>query len=352
MIEPYNAVGLIPTVWGISKRDDIFRNIEHHRHIIKAACWLSDIDFPVKLIILPEGALQGFNDEVLDVDHAEFANTCAIDIPGPETRALGEIAREWGVHIMAQAKARHPDFQDRFFNMGFIIDDKGEVILVHHKTVPLLPVEHSMTPHDVFDWWVEKYGRNLQAFWPVVDTPLGRMGIMMANEGSYPENARGLAMNGCEVAYRASIPHPAASNDYFEIQNRARALDNNMYIVAPNMGTYYLSQESHTPIDTFGGASMIVNYRGQIVGKQSYSGVSTFISGPIDIAALRHHRCSSKWTNWMKDMKNEMYQIIYEQAIYPKNLYQDRAPMKHAEYAEKVTRKQVELMLEKDIWKK
>jgi hypothetical protein len=47
-----------------------------------------------------------------------------------------------------------------------------------------------------------------------------------------------------------------------------------------------------------------------------------------------------------------MYQIIYEQAIYPKNLYQDREPMKHAEYAEKVTQQQITLMLEKGIWKK
>lgn len=351
MIEPYNAVGLIPTVWGVSNRDEIFKNIEHHRHIIKAAFWLSDIDLPVKLIIIPEGALQGFNDEILDVDHSEYANTIAIDIPGPETDALGEIAREWDVHIMAQAKARHPEFQDRFFNVGFIIDDKGDVILTHHKLVPLLPVEHSMTPHDVFDWWIEEYGRNLQAFWPVVDTPLGRMGIMMANEGSYPENARGLAMNGCEVAYRASIPHPAASNDYFEIQNRARALDNNMYVVAPNMGTYYLDQKSEVPIDTFGGASMIVNYRGQIVGKHNYSGVSSFISGPIDIHALRHHRTNSQWTNWLKDLKTEMYQIIYDEPIFPKNLYLNREPMKHAEYREKVTDKQIQLLLDRGIWK-
>lgn len=352
MIEPYNAVGLVPTVWGIRERSEIFRNIEHHRHIIKAACWLSDIDYPVKLIVLPEGALQGFNDEVLDLEHAEFANTCAIDIPGPETEALGEIAREWGVYIMAQAKARHPDFPDRFFNMGFIINDAGEVIHVHHKTVPLLPVEHSMTPHDVFDWWIAKYGRNLAAFWPVVDTPLGRMGIMMANEGSYPENARGLALNGCELVYRASIPHPAASNDYFEIQNRARALDNNIYVLAPNMGTYYLTQDSGTPIDTFGGGSMIVNHRGQIVGKQTYGGVSTFVSGPIDIAALRHHRNSSRWTNWMKDLKTEMFRIIYEEQIYPPNLYLDRAPMKHAEYAERVTRRQIELMQRRDVFRK
>ena len=34
MIEPYNAVGLVPTVWGISTRRDIMRNIEHHQHMV------------------------------------------------------------------------------------------------------------------------------------------------------------------------------------------------------------------------------------------------------------------------------------------------------------------------------
>ena len=29
MIEPYNAVGLIPTFYGIRRRDDIKYNIEH-----------------------------------------------------------------------------------------------------------------------------------------------------------------------------------------------------------------------------------------------------------------------------------------------------------------------------------
>ena len=44
MIEPYNAVGLVPTVWGISKRADIMRNIEHQKHMVKAACWLAGLD--------------------------------------------------------------------------------------------------------------------------------------------------------------------------------------------------------------------------------------------------------------------------------------------------------------------
>jgi predicted amidohydrolase len=184
----------------------------------------------------------------------------------------------------------------------------------------------------------------------VVDTPLGRLGIMMANEGSYPENARALAMNGAEVLYRASIPHPAASNDYFGIQNRARALDNNLYILAPNMGTYYLTKDSEAPIDTFGGGSMIVDYRGQIVGSQRYSGVSTWLSGPINIEALRHHRANSPWTNWMKDLRTEMYQMVYEQPIYPKNLYLERPPYTHKEYKTEVTDRQIRTMQERGIW--
>src|SRR5216684_1976160 len=320
MIKPYTAVGLIPTVRGIRKRADIKINLEHLEHLVKAASWLSSLDLPVRLIAFPEGALQAFNDEVLDLDHVQFARECAIDIPGEETEELGKIARQYNAFIIAQAKARHPEIKDRFFNVGFILDPQGEVILQHYKVSPLFPVEHSVCPHDILDWWLERYGRNLDAFWPVVDTEIGRLGIMMANEGSYPENAR--------------------------------ALDNNMYIVAPNMGTYYLFPEDDTAIDTFGGRSFVINYKGQIVGRQDYGAGSTYVGGVIDIEALRDHRARAQWDNWMKDLRTELYQMLYEQPIYPKNLYLDREPMKHAEYREQVIEKQIDLMHERGIWVK
>src|SRR2546423_10399126 len=115
MIKPYTAVGLIPTVRVIRKRADIMRNIEHLTHLVKAACWLTSLDLPVRLIAFPEGALQGFNDEVLDHDHVEFARTCAIEIPGPETDALGALARQYNVFIMAQAQSHHPVIADCIF---------------------------------------------------------------------------------------------------------------------------------------------------------------------------------------------------------------------------------------------
>ena len=348
MIEPYQAVGLVPTMWGVSRRDEIEKNLEHIEHLLKAAFWLGGLDLPVRLVAIPEGALQGFNDEVLDLDHETFAREVAIDIPGPETERLGALARQWDIFIMAQAKAHHPEFPGRYFNVGFIIDPAGEVILRHHKLVPLLPVEHSMTPHNVWDRWVELYGENLDAFYPVADTEIGRLGIMMANEGSYPENARGLAMNGAEVLYRASFPHRAS--DAFEVQTRARALDNNLYVIAPNVGTYYLTSDSETPIDTFGGHSLIVDHLGRVMGELTYSGSSSWVAGTIDIEALRHFRARSRWGNWMKDLTTEQYRLIYDEPVYPRNLYLDRAPYTHAEYHEHVLEPQVRKLTERGVY--
>ncbi len=110
MPQPYTAVGLIPTVRGIRNRSEIQRNLEHISHLIKAASWLSSLDLPVRLIAIPEGGLQAFNDEVMDLDHATFANTCAIDIPGPETDYIADLAKLWNAYIMGQAKARHEAF--------------------------------------------------------------------------------------------------------------------------------------------------------------------------------------------------------------------------------------------------
>src|SRR6266487_3704846 len=129
MIKPYTAVGLIPTVRGIRKRKDIKINLEHLSHLVKAASWLSSLDLPVRLIAFPEGALQGFNDEVLDLDHATVAREGEIDIPGEETEELGKIAKEYNGVVMAHPKARHPEIKDRFFNVGFILNPEGEVIL-------------------------------------------------------------------------------------------------------------------------------------------------------------------------------------------------------------------------------
>jgi hypothetical protein len=105
MTEPYQALGLVPTMRGIRHRDEIKTNLEHLSHLIKAASWLSGLDLPVRLIAIPEGARQGFNDEVLDLDHliegmdSEDRRRPCTRLPGwpaeqaPRTVSTGRTAR-------------------------------------------------------------------------------------------------------------------------------------------------------------------------------------------------------------------------------------------------------------------
>src|SRR5215813_8516979 len=349
-VQSYTAVGISPTVRGVLGREQIARNIAHLHEVCAAACWLSSLDLPVRLIVIPEGALQGFTDEVFDWDHAKYAEEIAIDIPGPETDQLGKIAQEFNSYLVATAKAREPEFPGLFFNSVFLISPRGQVILRHRKNSPLFPVEHSVCPHDVWDKWIELHGRSLDAFFPVADTDIGKIGVCMANEGSYPELIRGLAMNGAEVICRPAYPEPHVGNGAWEIQNRARALDNTCYLVAPNLGAYYLLPESPLPVDAFGGQSMIVDFKGRIVSRHDYGSGSSYCGGVIDIEALREFRSRSPLMNWMKDLRMEVLSLIYENPVYPKNLWLERTPMKHAEYHTAVIERQIRLMQERGIF--
>jgi hypothetical protein len=70
----------------------------------------------------------------------------------------------------------------------------------------------------------------------------------------------------------------------------------------------------------------------------------------VDIEALRKFRAGAQCDNWIKDLTTEQYQLIYEQPIYPKNMYLDRPPYAHEEYRREVIARQIELMHERDIW--
>jgi hypothetical protein len=58
----------------------------------------------------------------MDMDHVEYANKMAIEIPGEETQMLAKKCKEYDCYLIAQAKVKHPEFKDRFFNSAFLID--------------------------------------------------------------------------------------------------------------------------------------------------------------------------------------------------------------------------------------
>jgi hypothetical protein len=241
-IRPYTAVGLVTTVWGIRHRSEIRRNIDHISHVIAAASWLSSLDLPVRLVAVPEGALQGFTDEVFDMDHEDVTRASAPSTSRRGDEALGRWRRVERVpHGSGQGAA--PGVPGPVLQRGFVIDPRA-VILKHHKVATLYPVEHSVTPHDVWDRWVELYG-DARRLLPVADTEIGGSAIMMANEGRTRRTRAGLAMNGAEVSTgpRIHTRTPATSTSR---SRTAPGPGQQLLRGGPNLATYYLSR-TRTP---------------------------------------------------------------------------------------------------------
>ena len=60
---PYMAVGLSTIVYGIAERRHIKVNLDTIEDTLHAAMSVVNINMPVKLVALAEGALTGFTDE-------------------------------------------------------------------------------------------------------------------------------------------------------------------------------------------------------------------------------------------------------------------------------------------------
>ena len=333
-VAPYMAIGLSTIVYGIAERKHIKCNLETIVENIHAAVSMVNINMPVKLIALAEGALTGFTDEAFDLPHILAAKELFIDIPGEETEFLGKLAKLYNTYIIAQCKARWPEvMENRFFNTLFIISPTGELV---HKAAKnhIWCRERSCTPHDVYDRWVELFGDGIEAFYPVLKTDdIGNIGTLCCSDGEYPEAVRALALNGAEVVYRPSEAMPMTGNSYpggggWMIQNRGHAQFNTVYMICPNVGPVFLHPKMKHPVDIAGGNSHIVNYDGNIIS-YSASGYNTMVAAIIDIEALRQFRVMNLNSNWTKDLRTEIFRKMYEQSIHPKNLWIKKDPMSH-----------------------
>jgi predicted amidohydrolase len=350
-IAPYLAVGLSTVVYGVSERKHIKVNLQNIEDNIHAAISMVDINMPVKVIALAEGALTGFTDEAFDLPHALAARELFIDIPGEETEWLGRLAKMYQTYIIVQCKARWPEvMSDRFFNTLFIISPQGEVV---HKAAKnhIWCRDRSCTPHDVYDRWVELFGDGIEAFYPVLKTDdIGNIGTICCSDGEYPEVVRALAFNGAEVVYRPSEAAPMTNNSYpggggWMIQNRGHAQFNSLYMLCPNVGPVYLHPKMRHPIDVAGGNSHIVDYQGNIIS-YSASSYNTYVAAIIDIEALRQFRVMNLNSNWIKDLRTELFRKMYDQPIHPKNLWMEQEPLQH-EKVDEIYRENIRCLLKR-----
>ena len=327
MIKPYMAFAIQPKVYGCKDRKESKKNLDNLCRQIDACMYVGDMEYPARLLAIPEGAITGFYDEHSRMDYAEIVKKVALDLPGEETQVLAEKARQWGIYIIAAAKVVEPDlFPGRYFNTVFIIDPEGNIIHRYRKH-RVFPAESSTTPYDLYDEWLEKVGDDVDAFFPVADTPIGRIGTMLAFDGKFPEAGRALALNGAEIIYRGGEFELHRRYGYTEIMNRAHAVNNSCYLIAPSNGPKFMDLTDDRPSMTgsVSGGGMIVNYRGQVLCQITNTNV-TYAAAMINVEELREYRSkASVYTlpYTTPEMWARIYASIADKYLYPKNSHLD-----------------------------
>jgi predicted amidohydrolase len=314
MIEPWNVTVVQARVRpvfranGPFRRDALEENLEHACDLIRRGARV----FRSKLFVLPEFFLQGFE---LGRSNADWMQA-SIRIPGPETERLGQVARETGTFIAGMAYELIDEFPGRYFNTGFLVSPSGEVVLRYRK---LYSMTGKTTPADVYDEYTRRFGGPGSLF-PVADTPLGRIGVLVCYDINFPEVARCLALRGAEVLVHVTSeargPQHAADGGW-TIARRARAYENTCYLAMANTGPVV---DSDLPPDVCHGHSQIVGFDGRVMHMAEGS-EETMITATIDIEALRRQRSVNR-LNFLPELIPQAHAPIYAQAAgWPLNRY-------------------------------
>ena len=128
----------------------------------------------------------------------------AIDLPGPETEAIGQRAKEFNCYISFGCYAREKDWPDHVINMSVIVGPDGNIVSKQWKARNILGLfgEGALigtTVYDVLDQYVEMYGWD--ATLPIARTDIGNIAITAV--GAEPIVYQCLALKGAEILVKS-----------------------------------------------------------------------------------------------------------------------------------------------------
>lgn len=340
MIEPYNVTVIQPNIKPVFKGKDPFRRGALQENLDKASelVLVGARSTRSKLFVLPEFFLQGYQAGRSVDDWIE----ASIRIPGPETEQLGKVAREAKAYIVGMAYDLIDDFPGRFWNTAFIIDPAGDVVLKYRKVYAMTG---KTRPGDVYDQYVAKFGA--EGLFPVVDTPIGRLGALVCYDINFPEVTRCLALQGAEVLLHCTAegrsPYHMDEGGW-EMARKVRAYENLAYLAMANVGRFI---DGEGPEDFSHGHSQIIDFNGRVLNIADTSN-ETMITAEIDIEALRRRRASPS-VNFLAELNPQIHTPIYEKSrLWPTNGWADQ-PLRDVSENEQAAREAIGRMTEAGV---
>lgn len=282
---------------------------ENLDHMLKAIDKVFHFNPPSDIVQFHEFPLTGF-----DVWTREEVLGFAIEVPGKETEAIGEKARQYGCYIVFGSYVVDPDWPNHVLSITTIVGPDGTVIDKHWKARNIKGIFpgielYTTTIYDVLDQYVEMYGAD--AVIPVTRTPVGNLATSSVQRE--PELFRAFAMKGAEILLRT------ASGGFSDVDVQACAMYNRVYTTMCNNAVSPGNPNFFEDAGVGSGNSMILGPRGEELARARTGEAA--ISTRIPLAAFRQrHR--------QPVVHIELYRPVWEQYrnAYGPNLFSEYQP--------------------------
>lgn len=249
------------------------RNLEKAERFIREAAKEG-----AAIVCLPEA----FNTGYLSTEIGEMA-AYAEDMEGRSVTQLKSLAAELGIWLVVPVIIRNGECKAE--NTAVLIKPDGEILGTYSKT-HLVGDERKLL----------KRGES----YPVWETELGRIGILICYDICFPETSRRMALCGADVII---VPAAWRAGSYFkewwDLNLACRALDNLVYIAAAN-------RCGASGNEMFAGKSQIISPIGSVLGSLETCGEG-ILCCEIDLGALRKER---EFNTVMQDRHPEDYKML------------------------------------------
>ena len=163
------------------------------------------------LHVFPECAVTGYG-----FSSKEEARSIAELIPGAATGRLAALAVACHTHIIFGTLER---CENILFNTAVLVGPTGLVGIYRKMHLPFMGADRFVTPGDLG--------------FPVFDTPVGRLGMLICFDLSIPEAARSLKLSGAELIV-VPTNWPMAAEVSCTMTPQVRAHENHCFVVTAN----------------------------------------------------------------------------------------------------------------------
>ncbi len=231
-----------------------------------------------QLFVFPALALVGAGRRPPGLDRDEVA----IELPSPRIEPLLEACRRHGVYAATSTPERFAGMPGLVLHTGFLVGPEGIVLrspkAQAYSAAGVTPLRNRAVEYrDV---------AGEESIYPVAETPIGRIAVLVEREPQVPEVTRLLRFRGAEIVIHLSAEGSRASALFpGDALRTALAFAHGQYWLAASFPRVVFDYPDGRAEDAWGGVAVIVGPDGQELARGT-SSTGAAVTAWIDLAHL------------------------------------------------------------------